>query len=91
MSRHTANQLSSRETECLTLAAQGKTYNEIGAILGLSFASIKSYLDCSRYKLHASNVTHAVAIAISLGLIDLGEDPMPRFPSIEPNPSWAKA
>ena len=82
--------LSHRELECLTWAAQGKTYSDIAAILGLSFASIKSYLDASRYKLHAGNVAHAVAIAVALGLIDMGEDPVPRLPAMNPQENWSK-
>lgn len=78
-----AYSLSAREHDCLTWAAKGKTYAEIGAILGISFASVKNYLDAARYKLHAANVTHAVAIA-TLKAIDIGDDPVPRFPAIEP-------
>jgi hypothetical protein len=59
-------------------------------IIGVGFGTVKAYLDASRYKLHASNVTHAVAIALALGLIDMGEDPVPPFPAIKPQPNWPK-
>ena len=67
-------QLSSRELECLKWAANGKTYRETAAILHLSYGSIKTYLDTSRYKLNAMNVTHAVAIAVSLKIIEVDLD-----------------
>jgi hypothetical protein len=56
--------------ECLEWAAQGKTIIEISMILGISLASVKSYLDAARYRLNAVNVTHAVAIATAGRLID---------------------
>jgi DNA-binding CsgD family transcriptional regulator len=59
--------LSDREMECLAWAAQGKTYYDIGALTGLSFGSVKTYLDSARLKLNAVNLTHAVALAIVYG------------------------
>jgi DNA-binding CsgD family transcriptional regulator len=73
--------LSKREHQCLTWAAHGKTYAEIGAILDLSFGSVKSYLDAARYKLHGANIVHTVAIAVKTGVIDI-ED-APRYPAID--------
>ena len=61
--------LSLREEQCLTWAARGKTYNEIGEITNLSFYSVRSHLEVARSKLHGSNLTHAVAIALALGVI----------------------
>jgi DNA-binding CsgD family transcriptional regulator len=66
--------LSNRETECLTWAAQGKTYREISVLTGLAFGSVKSYLDSSRYKLDAVNLPHAVALAITYGVIFMKEE-----------------
>src|SRR5262249_24949478 len=80
--------LSPREMECLTWAAKGKTYSDIAAILGLSFATVKVYLDASRYKLHASNLVHAAAIAVARGLIDMGADRVPRLPAMQPQQRW---
>ena len=65
-----AHRLSPRQVECLEWAAQGKTIIEISMILGISLASVKSYLDAARYRLNAVNVTHAVAIATAGRLID---------------------
>jgi LuxR family quorum-sensing system transcriptional regulator CciR len=61
--------LSLREEQCLIWAARGKTYEEIGEITNLSFYSVRSHLDIARHKLHGTNVTHAVAIALALGVI----------------------
>jgi DNA-binding CsgD family transcriptional regulator len=66
--------LSTREVECLTWAAQGKTYREISMLTGLAYGSVKTYLDAGRYKLDAVNVTHAVALAITYGIISMRED-----------------
>jgi DNA-binding CsgD family transcriptional regulator len=63
--------MSARELECLEWAARGKTYKDIGAIVGLSFGAVKTYLDTARYKLNAINLPHAVARAVSRGLISV--------------------
>jgi len=61
--------LSLREEQCLTWAARGKTYEEIGEITNLSFYSVRSHLDLARHKLHGVNLTHAVALALAHGVI----------------------
>jgi len=61
--------LSLREEQCLMWAARGKTYEEIAEITNLSFYSVRSHLDGARHKLRGSNLTHAVAIALVLGVI----------------------
>jgi DNA-binding CsgD family transcriptional regulator len=66
--------LSAREIECLAWAAQGKTYREISMLVGLSFASVKTYLDTARFKLGAVNLPHAVALAITYGKIFMKEE-----------------
>jgi LuxR family transcriptional regulator, quorum-sensing system regulator CinR len=62
-------ELSKREEECLIWAARGKTFHDIAALLNLSFASVKTYLDTARHKLSCINLTHAVAVAIATGVI----------------------
>ena len=64
--------LSSRQREVLEWAAIGKTDWEIGKILSISERAVKFHLEKARQRLDASNRTHAVARAISLGLIDPG-------------------
>ena len=61
--------LSLREEQCLIWAARGKTYEEIGEITTLSYYSVRSHLDIARHKLHGTNLTHAVALALALGVI----------------------
>jgi DNA-binding CsgD family transcriptional regulator len=61
--------LSLREEQCLMWAARGKTYEEIGEILNLSFHSVRSHLDIARQKLRGANLTNAVALALTLGVI----------------------
>lgn len=61
--------LSLREEQCLMWAARGKTYEEIAEITNLSFYSVRSHLDVARHKLRGANLTHAVAIALALGVI----------------------
>ena len=50
-------------------SARGKTYAETALILGLSFGSIKSYLDTARYKLNAVTLPQATALAVACGII----------------------
>lgn len=62
--------VSSRELQCLTLTADGKTSDEIAAELGLSVHTTNQYLATATHKLNAMSRTHAVARALRLGLID---------------------
>jgi DNA-binding CsgD family transcriptional regulator len=66
-----AVQLSKRQREVLEWIAAGKTDWEIAAILRISRRAVKFHLDHVRKKLNATNRAHAVARAISLGLIDV--------------------
>ena len=61
--------LSVRERDVLQWAAAGKTTDEVAQILGIAERTVRVYLDTARHKLGASNRTHAVARALSLGLI----------------------
>jgi LuxR family transcriptional activator of conjugal transfer of Ti plasmids len=61
--------LSHRERECLLWSARSKTYAETALILGLSFGSIKTYVDTSRYKLNAVTLPQATALAVAYGII----------------------
>jgi DNA-binding CsgD family transcriptional regulator len=68
-----SQKLSPRELECLAWAAQGKTYTEIGKMLGISFATVKTNLDNARFKLGGVNLAHAVALAILYGHLFMPE------------------
>ncbi len=61
--------LSRRERECLLWAAEGKTAWETGRILGISERTAVFHLNNAAAKLQVGNRQHAVARAISLGLI----------------------
>jgi LuxR family transcriptional activator of conjugal transfer of Ti plasmids len=62
-------ELSPRERECLLWIARGKTYAEIGIILGVSFGTVKTHLDNSRHKLNSSSLAQATAVAVALGIL----------------------
>jgi DNA-binding CsgD family transcriptional regulator len=64
--------LSQREFECLRSAAKGLTAAQIAQKLGLTERTARFYLDTARIKLGATNITHAVAKAIDLGLLFRG-------------------
>ena len=61
--------LSPRQCEALQWAAQGKTDREVAAILAISEKGVKFHIAEARHKLDAANRTHAVAKALSFGLI----------------------
>jgi DNA-binding CsgD family transcriptional regulator len=61
--------LSPRETQVLEWAARGQSTREISAGLGISPKGVDFHIDGAKHKLRASNRTHAVAKAITLGLL----------------------
>jgi DNA-binding CsgD family transcriptional regulator len=63
--------LSPREREVLLWCARGKTYTEIALILEISFGSVKSHLDHCRYKLGASTLASATALAVAYKIFDV--------------------
>ena len=63
------HELSPRQREILLWACRGKTYAEIASILGLSTASIKTYLDTTRHKLNVVNLPQACAVAVAEGIL----------------------
>lgn len=64
-----ARELSPKELLTLEAAANGLTYKQIAEKENVAEDTIKSRIDNCRHKLCARNVTHAVAIAVSRGLI----------------------
>ena len=62
--------LTVREVEVMTHTAFGKTRGEISLMLSISEKTVKSHLAQACRKLKASNKTHAVTIALTLGLIE---------------------
>jgi DNA-binding NarL/FixJ family response regulator len=67
----TSIQLAPREKETLTWAARGKTFGEIGEILGLSRRTVEFHLDRARRKLGVPTRTQALIKAALGQLIEL--------------------
>lgn len=70
--------LKSAEIACLQWVARGKTTGEIATILGIRERTATFHIGCAMEKLGAASRSHAVAIAVELGLAS----PRP-FPSTE--------
>jgi DNA-binding NarL/FixJ family response regulator len=67
--RPAAEPLSARETEVLSLVARGQTNAEIGRVLFISEATVKTHLLRAFGKLGVSDRTAAVTTAIELGML----------------------
>ena len=61
--------LSPRETEVLTLTAQGKKRSEIAELLLISEVTVKDYVQAACIKLGATNKAQASVLALLFGLI----------------------
>lgn len=61
--------LTKREAEVLLWTAEGKTAWEAGRILGVTEGTTRIHLSRALEKLNASNKTHAVARAFSVGIL----------------------
>jgi DNA-binding NarL/FixJ family response regulator len=66
-----AKRLTARESDVLELAAAGNSNKQIAARLSLSEETVKSYMKAIFARLGAMDRTHAVAIAVRNGLIEL--------------------
>lgn len=62
-------ELSPRERDALTLLASGQSRADAAEALNISEHTFRVYIDTARHKLGALNTTHAVALALSRGLI----------------------
>jgi DNA-binding NarL/FixJ family response regulator len=72
LAEHFADEhLSPRETEILNLVAAGRRNKQIGQQLGLAEDTVKAHVSSILGKLEASDRTHAVAIAVRRGIIQL--------------------
>jgi DNA-binding CsgD family transcriptional regulator len=65
--------LSPREREALTMLSAGMNRAEVADRLHISENTLRAYIDSARHKLGAMNVTHAVALALSHGIIGPNE------------------
>ena len=61
--------VTAREREALQLAADGWKDQEIAARMGISHHGVEKHLRSVRDKLEARNTTHALAIAMRLGVV----------------------
>ena len=61
--------LSPRELDAMTLLAIGYSRAQIAETLSISEHTLRVYVESARFKLGAMNTTHAVARALSRGLI----------------------
>ena len=71
--------LGKREEEILQLAAQGFADKEIGAILHIRLATVRSYWDRIRIKLNALNRTHAVILSMPQNRIERASEELASF------------
>lgn len=66
-----SDQLTPREIELLTLVAHGRSNREVAEELSISENTVKFHMKNIIQKLHASNRTEAVTVAMSEGILDL--------------------
>jgi DNA-binding CsgD family transcriptional regulator len=64
-----AQKLSPREIDALTLLATGLNRAQSAQTLAISEHTLRVYIESARFKLGATNTTHAVARALSQGLL----------------------
>ena len=64
-----AQSLSPREVDAMTLLAMGYNRAQVAQSLDISEHTLRVYIESARFKLGAMNTTHAVARAMSRGLI----------------------
>jgi DNA-binding CsgD family transcriptional regulator len=67
--RMTAQSLSPREVDAMTFLAIGYSRAQVAKQLSISEHTLRVYIESARFKLGALNTTHAVARALSQGLI----------------------
>ena len=75
-----AHVLSARELDVLALVARGLSTDSIAGELFVSRNTVRSHVRHILDKLRARNRPHAVAIALSAGLIWIDEYAIPRHP-----------
>jgi transcriptional regulator EpsA len=76
------SELSDRETEILRWVRDGKSNQEIGAILSISPLTVKNHMQRILRKLQASNRTQAVSKAMSMKLLGGSPGPVDRVDAL---------
>jgi DNA-binding CsgD family transcriptional regulator len=69
--KQTASILTPREREILRYVAQGRTDEQVAALIGIGKWTVVTHMQSAKYKLGCSNRAAAVAKAVSYGLIDI--------------------
>ncbi|WP_245866630.1 helix-turn-helix transcriptional regulator [Oceaniglobus roseus] len=64
-----AKKLSPREAEALTLLAAGQSRAQAAETMSISEHTLRVYIESARLKLGAANTVHAVALALTQGLL----------------------
>ena len=70
--------LTDREIRCLQLVAEGKRSEEAANVLVLSREEVNQALVSAQEKLEATNLMHAVSLAMLIGVIDHTEPHQPK-------------
>ncbi|MFJ4473289.1 LuxR C-terminal-related transcriptional regulator [Streptomyces sp. NPDC089424] len=70
--------LTPRHLQILRLAANGYSNKLIGSRLGTAENTVKSQMAAIMRRLHVDDRTHAVAVGIRLGLVDVDAVVVPR-------------
>ena len=70
--------LSDREIRCLQLVAEGMRSDEAANVLALSNNEVNQALIGAQEKLEASNLMHAVSLAMLIGMIDHADPYQPK-------------
>ena len=65
------DELTPRETQVLTHVATGAANRDVAALLGIAEETVKAHMKSILAKLQANDRTHAVAIALRRGIIEL--------------------
>lgn len=65
------SKLGDREKEVLAWIAEGKTAEETATILGISRRTVEWHIQNARRKVQATNIVHAVAMAVRYGIIGI--------------------
>jgi len=70
--------LTDREIQCLQLVAEGKRSDDAANVLIMSREEVDMMLLSAQAKLEASNLMHAVSLAMLIGLIDHSDPHQPK-------------
>ncbi len=70
--------LADREIRCLQLVAEGMRADQVANVLALSLHEVNNALISAQDRLEASNLMHAVSLAMLIGLIDHTDPHQPK-------------